>query len=245
MICVMPRRPAGCENGSRMTKKPPIDIQSLPPAERATRVLREFDALEPGGCLVLVLDDEPRPLLSAFQAERPAAFDWNVLEGGPERFRVEIVRRRGEAGARAVTECLMTDHQRLDAIVTEVAGHVTAGDYETAGRQFGEFSCGLNRHIEMEESILFPMFERATGITNGGPTEVMRQEHAAIRDFVAAIAAAIRARDAGAFRGAVMGLKETLEPHNIKEEQILYPMTDRAAGDSRARDDLVRRMQAL
>lgn len=146
---------------------------------------------------------------------------------------------------RTVTEYLMTDHRRLDEMLAEAGSLVAAGDYEGAARRFAAFSGGLDRHIHMEEEILFPEFERATGMTGDGPTEVMRQEHAGIRCFVAAAATAIDSRDAANFSRASVGLKQALGQHNLKEENILYPMTDNAAGDDRARDELVRRMQAF
>lgn len=153
---------------------------------------------------------------------------------------------RSSAGirARTVTEYLMSDHRRLDALLAAAGSLVAAGDYEGAGRRFAEFSGGLDRHIRMEEEILFPGFERATGMTGGGPTEVMRQEHVGIRCFVAAAATAIDSRDAAIFTRASDGLKQALGQHNLKEENILYPMTDNAAGDERARDELVARMEA-
>jgi iron-sulfur cluster repair protein YtfE (RIC family) len=154
---------------------------------------------------------------------------------------------RSFAGSRArtVTEYLMTDHRRLDEMLAEAGSLFAEGDHEGAGRRFAEFSGGLDRHIGMEEEILFPEFERATGSASDGPTEVMRQEHVGIRCFVAAAAEAIRSRDAAGFSRAVAGLKQTLGQHNVKEEGILYPMTDSAAGDDRAREELVRRLQAF
>jgi uncharacterized protein (DUF2249 family) len=228
-----------------MTPTEEIDVRTIPPADRHARIFAAFDRLAPGERFILVSDHPPKPLLYTFQAERPAAFDWNVLQAGPGLFRVEIARRGEAGGGRAVTECLMTDHRRLDAILAETGALVAAGDFGGAGRQFDAFACGLDRHIGMEEQVLFPVFEQATGITTGGPTEVMRQEHVAIRGFVAAAAAAIRAREAGAFSAAVLSLRDTLGPHNVKEEHILYPMTDNAAGGARERDDIVRRMQAV
>ena len=43
-----------------------------------------------------------------------------------------------------------------------------------------EFTCGLSRHINVEEGVLFPTFEQMTGMTTG-PTTVMRSEHVEIR----------------------------------------------------------------
>jgi uncharacterized protein (DUF2249 family) len=227
-----------------MTQRPDLDVRQLPPGARHERVFAAFDALPPGGGFVLISDHYPKPLLYTFQAERPGAFEWNVLEPGPVRFRVEIVRRTA-AARREVTELLMTDHARLDGILTEVSRLVIDGRFDEAGSQFAEFSCGLLRHIAMEETILFLVFEEATGDRSGGPTEVMRLEHVVIRRSMDEAAAGIGHKDAGRFGSAVMELRSTIGPHNMKEEHILYPMVDGQAGDARGRDDLVRRLQAL
>jgi len=227
-----------------MTQRPEIDVRPLPPGDRHARIFAAFDALTPGGGFVLVSDHYPKPLLYTFQAERPGAFEWNVLEPGPVHFRVEIV-RRGRPAPRDVTDLLMTDHVRLDDILTGVGGLVIDGRFDEAGARFAEFACGLRRHIAMEETILFPVFEEATGDRSGGPTEVMRLEHVAIRRSMDEAAAGISQKDAGRFGSAVMELRATIGPHNVKEEHILYPMVDGQAGDARGRDDLVRRLQAL
>ena len=72
----------------------------------------------------------------------------------------------------------------------------------------------------------------------------MRQEHVLIRNAMRDAASALGADDAERFDVAVGAMKGVLGEHNMKEEHILYPMTDQAAGGERERDDLVRRMQA-
>jgi len=225
-----------------MTERPELDVRPLPPGDRHERVFAAFDALPPGGGFVLVSDHYPKPLLYTFHAERPGAFDWNVLEPGPAHFRVEIVRRT-HAGRREVTELLMTDHTRLDGILTEVSRMVIDGQFEAAGARFAEFSCGLRRHIAMEERILFPVFEEATGDHGGGPTEVMRLDHVAIGRSMDEAAAGISRKDAGRFGSAVMDLRATIVPHNMKEEHILYPALDRML-DEEESDQVVARIQA-
>ncbi len=220
-----------------------LDVRPLPPPQRHSEIFRTFNALEPGESFVLVNDHDPKPLLYQFQAEHPGHFEWSVLEAGPERFRVEIRQRTGET-SRNVTEYLEQDHRRLDAIVPEVVQLVDSGAFAEAVTRFAEFACGLNRHIHAEENVLFPAFEKMTGMT-AGPTAVMRAEHVEIRRWMGIGAAALDARDVAAVTRAVSGLTEVLSVHNMKEEQILYPMTDQAAGGERERDDLVRRMQAL
>lgn len=220
-----------------------LDVRTLPPPKRHPEIFRTFDALKPGEAFVLVNDHDPKPLLYQFQAERPGAFEWSVLEAGPERFRIEI-RRRSAAGSRTVSDYLGTDHRRLDSIMGDVEALVRSRSFTEAARRFAEFSCGLTRHIEIEEQILFPSFEQMTGFTQG-PTPVMRAEHVEIRELMERVATAIRAEDAVAFTRAAGALKQLLGEHNLKEEHVLYPTTDQAAGGDRERDELVRRMQAF
>ena len=220
-----------------------LDARALPPARRHTEILGAFESLGPEEAFVLITDHDPKPLLYQFQAERPAAFGWSVLEAGPERYRVEV-RRRSPARPWSVSEFLEGDHRRLDAIMAGVAARVGAGSYAEAARGFAEFACGLNRHIEMEEQVLFPAFEKATGETRG-PTAVMRAEHVEIRRLLDVIASAIHAGDRGAFAAASAELRVVLGSHNVKEESVLYPTVDAIAGTDRERHELVSRMQTL
>jgi uncharacterized protein (DUF2249 family)/hemerythrin-like domain-containing protein len=220
-----------------------LDARVLPPPQRHPEIFRTFDALSPGEAFILVSDHEPKPLLHQFQLERPAAFDWSVLEAGPERFRVEI-RRRSATSPRAVREFLGDDHRRLDAILRHAAILAHAGSFVDALARFAEFRCGLERHIEMEEQILFPSFEEETGIT-GGPTVVMHLEHLEIRRLMNAIGASLRAEDLAGLLDAIREFTTLLEEHNAKEEDVLYPTVDRALGTDRKRDEIVQRMQRL
>lgn len=224
-----------------MQNPPELDVRTIPPPERHPRIFGAFDALAEGESFVLVNDHYPKPLLYQFQSERPGRFEWSVLEAAPRRFRVQIQRRA--EGPRNVTEHLQADHRRLDAIVADVRALLEAGSFAEASARFAEFACGLARHIEIEEEILFPVFEQMTGMAHG-PTVVMRHEHVEIRQTLSEIAAALARSDGAAASGSIDALEDVLSDHNLKEERVLYPMTDDAAGDDRAREDLVHRMQA-
>ncbi len=220
-----------------------LDVRSLEPRKRHPLIFETWNGLGPDAAFVLVNDHDPKPLLYQFQMEKAGAFDWNVLEAGPERWRVEV-RRRAAAGSRTVSECLGTDHRRLDTILERVEALGEAGKFPEALDRFAEFRCGLNRHIDIEEQILFPAFEGFTGMTMG-PTVVMRHEHVEIRTRMDAIAAALEAGNRDDLTRALSGLRAVLGEHNMKEEHVLYPMTDESTGSERAADDLVRRMQAF
>lgn len=91
----------------------------------------------------------------------------------------------------------------------------------------------MTHHFTMEETVLFPTFESATGPT-AGPTQAMRGEHVQMNALFDAMDAALRAHDSDASLGHAETLLWLMRQHNLKEEGILYPMADRVLGHQRA-----------
>jgi uncharacterized protein (DUF2249 family) len=220
-----------------------VDVREMPGPDHCESVIAAFDELVPGEALVVVSGHLPRRLLERLQAMRKGLFEWSPLESGPERYRTEIVRRAADAGAlRGVNEALSWDHDRLEEIEARAFAGFEAGDGSAAREAWAEFALGLRRHIGFEEAILFPAFEQGTGLSpDAGPTAVMRQEHRRIEELIDAIASAFAG--AGSPQPLRTELHRVLGEHNMKEEQILYPMTDNclSAAD---RDALMARIQA-
>lgn len=98
MTPVMDARRLPCDArtmNSTSTEPRTIDIRVLGAcADRKAAVLATFDALERGECVRVVNDHLPNGLRRHFEEHRPGAFEWAVLEPGPEVFRVEIRRTR-------------------------------------------------------------------------------------------------------------------------------------------------------
>ncbi len=74
--------------------------------------------------------------------------------------------------------------------------------------------------------MLFPAFEAATG-SGCGPTRIMRDEHEQIRTLLDALRGAGERCDADAWLGLSDTLVLLMQQHNMKEEQILFPMAAR------------------
>lgn len=239
-----------------MTEISELDLRSFSPAVRHGLVFQRFDALGTGESLVIVNDHDPMPLLQQFRFVRPGESEHAYLEQGPETWRVRIARKAagrqpGEprpaapaAEPSSVTEVLEADHRRLDAILPDVERLVAAGAYRDAAARFAAFSSGLDRHIDVEEQILFPVFESATGMT-AGPTQVMRAEHVEIRGWMRDATGALAGEDPVRLARAIGALAQTLSAHNMKEEHMLYPMTDRAMHGDEQRRALVSRLRAF
>ncbi len=137
----------------------------------------------------------------------------------------------------------MTDeHRDCDDLFARAEAAAGDGDIAAARVAFAEFEAALEQHLTMEESVLFPEFEARTGMS-GGPTAVMRMEHEQMRAVLAQMTRALATSDLDEFLGICETLNVLIQQHNMKEENMLYPMADQALADSA--EALIVRMQAL
>lgn len=141
-----------------------------------------------------------------------------------------------------ITELMEQDHDRLDGLFKEFQS-AKIGDCAKATQAFSEFKRGLQRHIIWEEEFLFPRFEEETGMSEGGPTAVMRLEHRHIKELLDGIhdRVATGNMDTGEYE---QELANVLLVHNTKEEAVLYPAIDRCVPANEA-SGLIDTMNAL
>lgn len=137
---------------------------------------------------------------------------------------------------------LLSDHHRqCDELFADIERAVEAGAWDVATKSFALFEKSMRLHFDAEEKQLFPAFEARTGMTMG-PTAVMRSEHAQIGELLEAAGEAIAARDAGEYSGYAETLHIMIQQHNMKEENVLYPMCDQHLGGQSA--ELVAQMRS-
>ena len=125
------------------------------------------------------------------------------------------------------------DHRRCDDFFAEAEQAIGRKNLAAAQAAFGHFRTAVLAHFDGEEKTLFPTFEAKTGMTLG-PTQVMRLEHQQMRDLLDQAQAAIRAGDLEEYLGQAETLLIMMQQHNMKEENILYPMCDQHLADESA-----------
>ncbi|WP_263772280.1 hemerythrin domain-containing protein [Propionivibrio soli] len=125
----------------------------------------------------------------------------------------------------SIRELLANDHRHCDDGFAEVEQAVRKGEWDKAEAAFLRFRDAVLRHLDIEENVLFPAFEDRTGMRMG-PTQVMRNEHAQMRDLLTLTGVALTQRDADEYLGNAETLLILTQQHNMKEENILYPMCD-------------------
>ena len=130
----------------------------------------------------------------------------------------------------SLTQLLHQEHQECDsrnAIAEEAS---LSGDLDNA-RDPVLIAVQENlRHFRIEEELLFPAFEKATGMT-GGPTQVMRMEHQQMKGLLEDMRQALLLGNLSRIPKVCETLLFLMQQHNLKEENILYPMMDQHLGN--------------
>ena len=122
------------------------------------------------------------------------------------------------------------DHRHCDELFAAVESAVNAGQWAVATEAFASYRKAMLAHFDAEEKVLFPVFEERTGMRMG-PTQVMRNEHAQMRELIEAAGAGVAEKDAEEYSGYAETLLIMMQQHNMKEENVLYPMCDEHLAD--------------
>lgn len=128
-----------------------------------------------------------------------------------------------------ITSALEQHHEACDRVFSSAEEAAQRGDWSACGASFRRFREQLEAHFGVEEELLFPAFETRSGMT-GGPLQVMRMEHRQMRELLEQLERAHAQEDADDFCGVSETLLVLMQQHNLKEENILYPMCDQALG---------------
>lgn len=120
---------------------------------------------------------------------------------------------------------MTNDHRHCDDLFAEAEQAMAKNNLEAARAAFGHFRTAVLAHFDCEEKTLFPTFEAKTGMSMG-PTQVMRLEHEQMRALLEDAAAALDTGSADDYLGQADTLLIMMQQHNMKEENILYPMCD-------------------
>ncbi len=122
----------------------------------------------------------------------------------------------------SIKDFLTQDHRRCDEIFALMEEKANA-NLEDAKEITQEFVTDMEHHFQMEEKVMFAEFEQKTGMTQG-PTAMMRHEHEQMRGLMAQLLSSLEEGNKDKFMGTSETLMILLQQHNMKEEQMLYPM---------------------
>ena len=128
-----------------------------------------------------------------------------------------------------LSEALTGDHRYCDGLCAEAEQAARKGDWNLYRERLRVLADALGRHMAFEDDELFPALEHASGMS-GGPTDVMREEHAQMRDTLALLTAAAPEQDPEGCLAELDTLFSLLQQHNVKEEMVLYSACEQMLG---------------
>jgi len=136
----------------------------------------------------------------------------------------------------SIPDYMTVKHRECDDVFSEAESAVAEANWTLAEEKWQAFAKELELHLDAEETILFPEFEQATGMTSG-PTHVMRMEHEQMRAMVKDLNQALAAQNKDEFLGLSETLMILMQQHNMKEEMMLYPMSQQQIPNADAVSD--------
>lgn len=144
-----------------------------------------------------------------------------------------------------LTEPLASHHKACDEEFALAEQAADRDDLPACRAAFHRLQQELLAHFGVEETLLFPAFEQQTGMSDG-PTRVMCMEHGQMRSLLDDMAAALAHGELEEYLGFADTLLVLMQQHNLKEENILYPMCSRAlAGRSDVAEAVAQGVAAL
>ena len=220
-----------------------LDLTHTPESQRLETLLIALDGLASGGILEVHTAPNWDGLVPRLQEQRWGHFDWRPLEEGPERWVADLVRLESVLhSSDSVRDFLSRDHQRCDTLYAAAENAANEEDTAAMVHFCQRFLVSMMHHFRMEEELFFPAFEEKTGMRQG-PTTVMRSEHVQMRNLMDQMRQASEKQDADLLLKAGGTLMFVMQQHNVKEEQMLYPMADAHLGSDVA--SLLKKMQQI
>ena len=89
----MPAPAHTCTCGQHDEDTPVLDVRAIPHAVRHAAILGAFDAIAPGGAIVLVAPHAPVPMLAQMADRAPV--DVQYLLEGPTEWHVKVTKKAG------------------------------------------------------------------------------------------------------------------------------------------------------
>jgi len=125
----------------------------------------------------------------------------------------------------SIRSFMTDDHRRCDDLFADAEQAVGKNQLAAAEAAMVHFRNAMLAHFDSEEKTLFPTFEAKTGMSMG-PTQVMRMEHVQLRTLLNDAVDALKSGNIDDYLGIAETLVIMMQQHNMKEENILYPMCD-------------------
>ena len=140
------------------------------------------------------------------------------------------------------SETMMANHHQCDLLFSRAKAFIARDDWEQGRPAFDHFRNAMKQHFLMDEEVLFPSLNKCMEQTMG-PIRVMQLEHEQMRQLLSDMEVALAREDRDQYLGFAGTLMVTIQQHNMREVQILFPMNDQAFGSETA--EILQRIESI
>jgi len=137
---------------------------------------------------------------------------------------------------------LVHDHDKYDALLDECEVAAEVGEWKNAKRLFQEFVTDLKLHMQMEDEVLYPLFQEKNGDPEGIITH-LSEEHDYLARLVHDLAYIINANDFDHFLDSLSPLHRAMKQHNEHEESVFLNMANQSI--LMRRDEIMERLHSV
>jgi len=180
-------------------------------------------------------------VMTPFQNQNWGKYDWLPLSISSEEWSGYLIAKPG--GFTSIMQIMESHHKHCDSTYVHAENVLGEGKNDLGMELMRSFIWNMELHFAREETILFPAFEEQTGMTTSGPTQVMRMEHEQIRGVLKEVSDCLNEGNVQRIFDLSEAMLILIAQHNSKEENVLYPITDKYLGQEA--EDIARKLQLL
>lgn len=137
---------------------------------------------------------------------------------------------------------LIHDHHKYDEMLTECEMAAEMADWKDAIRLFNQFTTELNLHMQLEDEVLYPIFEDKQN-DDDDEMSILHEEHENIVRLLRDLVCVIKTKNIDHFMDSLVPLHEAMNEHNEHEEIVF----ERLGSDSllTRRDEIMEQLSAI
>ncbi len=137
---------------------------------------------------------------------------------------------------------LIHDHHKYDEMLTECEMAAEMADWKDAVRLFNEFTNDLKLHMQLEDEIIYPLFEKKSADAIDAMTELHEQHEDLVR-LLTDLVSVIKNKNIDHFMESLVPLHKIMNEHNQFEEEVFR----RLGNDDllMRRDEVMQQLSAL
>jgi hemerythrin-like domain-containing protein len=124
-----------------------------------------------------------------------------------------------------ILQFMIDDHKTIDYLWQKFISQTE--DSKPNLNSFFIFKNHLFNHIQLEETVLFPLFDKFTGLESGkGPTVLLRRDHRVLQKIIRHLEKATDMQDTDKVQDLGVHFRKAFEKHTERERKMQYPVFD-------------------